>query len=147
MKKRVWILVGVLVLTVTIAVAAATPGSEEDPLISKSYLEGPFSDWVRELVSGQSASGGQTAPVFEVQSFSAGETVTFTAGTELILRMGKATVVATDKGGLADVTDGVDLANGTAFPPNHQLIVPVGDGRGFFAQEDLLVMVKGAVLE
>lgn len=141
MKKRVWILAAVLVLTVTFVVAATTPGSEEDPLVSKSYLEGPFADWVRELV------GTQPAAVYEVQSFSAGQTVTFTAGTELILRMGKATVVATEKGGLADVTDGVDLQNGAAFPSNHQLVVPVGDGRGLKAEENILVMVKGATLE
>lgn len=143
MKKgwKISVVVLLLIVTVAIAVVAATPGSEEDPLVSKSYLEGTFANWVRELV------GTQTSATFEVQSFSAGETVTFSAGTELILRMGKATVVATDKGGLADVTDGVDLANGAVFPANHQLIVPVGDGRGLLAQENILVLVKGKALE
>ena len=141
MKKRVWILSALLVLLVTFAVVAATPGSEEDPLISKSYLEGTFAQWVQSVVD------AKPTPVFEVLSFKKGQTVTFTAGTELVLRMGKATVVATDKGGLADVTDGVDLQNGVAFPSNHQLIVPVGDGRGLKAEEDILIMVKGSVLE
>ena len=140
MKKRVWLLVSLLVLTLTLVAVAANPGSEEDPLVSKSYLEGPFAQWVQELIHAQPAS------VYEVQSFSAGQTITFSAGTELILRMGKATVVATDKGGLADVTDGVDLQNGANFPSNHQLVVPVGDGRGLKAEENVLVMVKGKVL-
>lgn len=141
MKKRVWILVALMILALTFVVAAATPGTEEDPLVSKSYLEGPFAQWVQGLIA------EKPMPVFEVQAFKKGETVTFTAGTELILRMGKATVVSTEKGGLADVTDGIDLQNGASFPSNHQLVVPVGDGRGLKAEEDILVMVKGAVLE
>ena len=141
MKKRVWILAALLVLLLAVAALAATPGSEEDPLISKSYLEGTFAQWVQSVVD------AKPTPVFEVQSFKKGQTVTFTAGTELILRMGKATVVATDKGGLADVTEGVDLQNGSAFPSNHQLVVPVGDGRGLKAEEDVLVMDKGNVME
>ena len=58
--------------------------------------------------------------------------------------MGSATVIATQKGGLADTTGGYDLANGTAMPSNHLLIVPVNDGRGISANNDVLVMVKGA---
>ena len=143
MKKRAWILVALLLLAATVAVFAADPGSEGDPLITKSYLEGPFADWVR----GKIAENKVEPAVFTVQSFKKGEKVTFEAGTELILRMGKATVVATDKGGLADATDGYDLQNGMAFPSNHLLIVPVEDGRGLLAEEDILVMVKGAVLQ
>ena len=143
MKKRAWILIAILILAATVAVFAADPGSEGDPLISKSYLEGPFAEWVRGLVAENKAEPA----VFTVESFKKGEKVTFQAGTELILRMGKATVVATEKGGLADATDGFDLQNGAAFPSNHLLIVPVGDGRGLLAEEDVLVMVKGAVLQ
>ncbi len=143
MKKRAWILVALLLLATTVAVFAADPGSEGDPLISKSYLEGPFADWVRELINDNKSEPA----VFTVQSFKKGEKITFEAGTELILRMGKASVVATEKGGLADVTDGYDLQHGAAFPSNHLLIVPVGDGRGLLAEEDILIMVKGVVLK
>lgn len=74
---------------------------------------------------------------------SAGKQVICEAGTELILRMGKGTIIATAKGGLADTTIGYDLPNGYEMPSNHQLIVPVADGRGFQAETDVIVMVKG----
>ena len=64
-------------------------------------------------------------------------------GEMLILRMGKATVNATEKGGLADVTAGYDLADGEEMPANHHLIVPVADGRGITANNTVIVMVKG----
>ena len=65
------------------------------------------------------------------------------AGCELILRQGSANIIATTKGGLADTTVGGDLADGTAMPSNHLLIVPLDDGRGIQATSTVLVMVKG----
>ena len=64
-------------------------------------------------------------------------------GTEVVLRMGSAEIIATEKGGLADLTSGYDLPDGTAMPSNHHLIIPVGDGRGIEAQGTVIVLVKG----
>ena len=58
-----------------------------------------------------------------------GQTLMAEKGTELILRMGTANVIASQKGGLSDVTGGVDLADGGHLPSNHLLSVPLGDGR------------------
>ena len=65
------------------------------------------------------------------------------AGAELILRQGGGTIFSSLNGGLADVTEGVDLADGTPVPANHLLIVPVSDGRGFVAHGNVLVLVRG----
>lgn len=105
----------------------ADPGDSSDPIITLSYIE--------NVLKGEMS--------FKVVALSGGETLMCDAGAELILRMGSAEVVATAKGGLADVTDGADLPDGSYVPLNHQLVVPLSDGRGIYANEYVLVMVKG----
>lgn len=117
-------------LTVTYTVMA-NPGSEDDPVVSLSYLREIFKPEVKQEL------------VFQVVSVSQGQTIIGGAGSEMILRMGQARVVATNMGGLADVTYGTDLADGSNMPSNHQLIVPKDDGRGAQALTDCLIMVKG----
>jgi hypothetical protein len=135
----------------------AEPGSQDDPVITQSYLEEIVVPLIREDIDGKIAAltkridelavqkPGQSGQPdkFMVVSVKPGQKLIGGAGTELILRMGKATIIATQKGGLADTTTGVDLQNGAPMPANHLLIVPVDDGRGFTANEDVLVMVKG----
>ena len=87
-----------------------------------------------------STEGKQSFKVVEVAK---GKKVICEAGTELILRMGKATVIATKKGGLANVTGGYDLADGDNVPSNSLLIVPLSDGRGVYAEIDAILMIKG----
>ena len=50
----------------------------------------------------------------------------------------------TPRGGLANVTEAIDLADGVSVPPNSLLIVPFDDGRGIRATDEVLVLVKGA---
>ena len=80
---------------------------------------------------------------FQVVNMSKGDVLIGEAGTEIILRMGTAEIIATEKGGLADLTSGTDLANGTNMPANHHLVIPVDDGRGIKAKNKVIVMVKG----
>ncbi|MGE5484561.1 MAG: hypothetical protein ACM3X4_06060 [Ignavibacteriales bacterium] len=100
------------------------PGSQEDPLISKSYFD--------RFVS------------LQVVTVPAGKTLTCEAGTEIVLRAGKATAVGSDLGGLSDVTAGKDIQTGQAVTANHLLIVPRSDGRGLRASTEIVVMVRGA---
>lgn len=105
------------------AVAATTdPGSDADPVVTKSYVD--------QFVG------------LTVVQIKAGQTLTAEAGAEIILRSGQATVVEMTNG-LADVTEGKDLINGAAVPLNHLLIVPRSDGRGIKASTDGFVMVRG----
>lgn len=125
------------------------PGGADDPVVTKSYIVDNVIPEIKAYIDerfGVAASEGVVTPAsnkFLVVNVSAGKTVICGAGAELILRMGKGTIIATEKGGLADTTAGYDLANGTEMPSNHQLIVPVADGRGFRATSDVIVMIKG----
>lgn len=99
------------------------PGSAGDPLVSKSYVDSLL--------------------VFQVVTVPKDSTLVGEGGTEIVLRGGQATAVASANGGILDVSDGVDVANGVVIKPNHLLVVPRTDGRGVLAKTDLILMVKG----
>lgn len=126
---------GFAIITVCAVVVLATPGDEDNPLISKAYLENNFFTTVKEYVTSKTE--------FHVVSVEKGKSLIGSSGCELILRQGSGKIIATEKGGLADTTSGSDLANGAKMPANHLLIIPLGDGRGFTASENVLVLVKG----
>lgn len=135
MKKHFFtgLITGLVIVALCTVVVIASTGSENDPLVSKSYLESVFLNTVK------SETG------FKLVEINKGQKIVCNEGCELILRMGDATIFATELGGLSDVTAGIDLPTGTAMPLNHHLIVPVGDGRGITANKDaLLVLVKGS---
>lgn len=127
MKKRLAIIVGALCVMFVAGSYAAEPGTEADPLITKSYIE----------------SVVYPAMKFKVVDVPAGKSVICGAGTEMILRMGTCSVIGTQKGGLSDVTMGFDLSDGTAIQGNHLLIVPLDDGRGVRTSTDCIFMIKG----
>lgn len=81
--------------------------------------------------------------LYSVVNVPQGATLLGESGTEFVLRGGKATAIVTAKGGLLDATDGVDLGQGMAIKPNHQMVVPVSDGRGLLATTDVILIVKG----
>jgi hypothetical protein len=102
------------------------PGTAEDPIITKSYLDQFLTPQVVELPAGHSIIGQ--------------------AGTQFILRVGSAYCVAdptTTMGGLSDVTGGIDVKHQEPVQSNHLLIVPRSDGRGLLAQTDIVLLVWG----
>lgn len=131
LSKKLLALVLVLTFAAAVAVSAYDPDSSNDPLISKSYVDSTIIPYIDQSTA------------FSVVNLSANQMLIGQAGCEIILRMGTATVVATEKGGLCDTTIGGDWPNGYAVPGNHLLIVPVSDGRGIKAVTDIIVMVKG----
>ena len=148
-KLKFKVVAALVCLGMMFTVVLADPGTEADPLISKAYIDDVLMPRIEQFVESKIAglrgdgtnAGG--ADVFQVVNVASGEKVICSAGAELILRMGKATIIATEKGGLADTTAGFDLADGTSMPANHLLIVPVADGRGIEAKSDVIVMIKG----
>lgn len=102
---------------------AVVPGSQQDPLVSRSYVDGKLGVTIVEVP--------------------AGKRVTFSAGAEVIVRSGSATVIDSNLGGLADVTSGKDLRKGEQAPANHLLIVPRDDGRGLQIVTPVFLMVRG----
>jgi len=101
----------------------ADPGSNADPLVSKSYVD-QFTQW-------------------RVQNVTRGQQLVADAGLEFVVRAGEATAVVSPQGGVSDLTGGVDRKQGEALPTNHLLIVPRGDGRGLIAGSDLVLLVRG----
>lgn len=85
----------------------------------------------------------EPAPTWQVITLQKGEKLFAKAGCELILRAGKAYAMASVDGGVADLTEGVDLTTGTQVTTNHHLLVPRSDGRGLSFVESSYLMVKG----
>ena len=126
MKKRLVIILSVL-CAVFVVGSASAPGTTQDPLVTKSYID----------------SMVIPATKFQIVNVPADKTVIGAAGTEMILRMGECSIVGTQKGGVSDVTMGYDLADGVIVQGNHLLIVPLDDGRGVKTSTDCILMIKG----
>ncbi len=133
MKKSIlaiFCIVAIIASGVTLFSVFAEPGSSDDPIVTKSYIDSILSQ-IPE------------APSYRLVSMTDSQKLMCGAGTELILRQGRGTIFSSQSGGLADVTIGEDLADGMSVPANHLLIVPVSDGRGFTAHGNVLVLVRG----
>lgn len=141
MNKRSIVLtiaaVFLLFATAAFAAESAEPGSADDPVVTKSYVDAR----IAELKS--DADGGSSA-VFGAVSVEKGKKLIGGGGTELILRSGSAAAIDNGADGLSDLTAGKDLKGGAPVTKNHLLLVPRDDGRGILAQSDIWIMVKGA---
>ena len=144
-KFRVAFLMFILIILVsTIISVFAEVADGDDPLVSLSYIQNKVIPELKEYIDSKIASGKGGSSTFEVVELKKGKAVLCGKSTELILRMGSATIIATEKGGLADTTSGFDLGNGENMPANHLLVVPLNDGRGFRAEADVIVLIKGS---
>ncbi|MDK2888484.1 MAG: hypothetical protein PWP72_1362 [Thermoanaerobacter sp.] len=117
------------------------PGSETDPLVSKSFVEEYVARYVSEALGEGRGSGDFQ---WRVASVPAGQEFTGGAGMEFILRTGRAVAVDPTGSGIPDVTAGTNLSAGREVAPNHLYIIPRSDGRGLRAQTDVIVMYRGA---
>ncbi len=152
-KRKISVILAVCIAIAGVfAVFAAEPGTEGDPVVTLSYItEKVIPDiyaYIDSKISGKidgvaSSGVASDAAVFSVVEVPSGREVICNAGCEIILRSGKAKVIATAKGGIADATAGCDLPNGSEAPSNHLMIVPVDDGRGVYADTDCILMIKG----
>ena len=120
----------------TVAYAAnANAGSQTDPLVTKSYLYGPFLNDVHSLVDQtvderkaeleQAAQGQGSGNVFTVVTLRRGQTLVGDVGCEVMLRVGTATCGSSDSVGLIDTTTGANLGNGGALVTNHLYMVTI----------------------
>ena len=126
MRKGFLIITTAAVLLLACAIAWAAngaPGSEDDPVASKSYVDSRASFQAVELAEGQRLIGA--------------------GGTEIILRSGEATAIDNGENGVSDLTSGADLLTGAQVIANHLLLVPRDDGRGINALTAAWVMVRG----
>ncbi|WP_438492995.1 hypothetical protein [Paenibacillus sp. IHBB 3054] len=139
------------------------PGTSEDPVVTKSYVDQQIQKAIQGGTIATQAPAATPTPAaiptptatpsqnkgdeVEIVDVKAGQTLIAGAGAEFIVRAGKAAIYSQDSNGVADLTDGADLVNGTAVPSNHLLSFPRA-GRGIVVQEGqaggLVVMVRGA---
>lgn len=127
--------------------ANASPGSQSDPLVTLSYLNGNFTNQVKTMVDQTvtqrraemeqslknilSGSGGTvTSPntgsgIFTVVTLAQGQSLVGQVGCEVMLRVGTASCVSEDSVGLIDTTSGSVLGNGQALTVNHLYMVTI----------------------
>ena len=143
------ILLLVAVLGAVGVYAAARYGSQEDPLVAKSYLtdvvEKEITDYtdaqIRAAVSDAQgrvqAQIRAAAGVFETVRLTAGQTLACEPGTEVVLLSGSVTA----SGDLTDTTLGEALNEG-ALSANHLYLA--GDNAVLTAAGDATLMVRGS---
>lgn len=145
--KKIISIVTITAIVCTLVYAFAAPGTNDDPLVSLSYITDTLIPEIHQYVDQKVAniSGGSsgTAETFNVVDVKAGQTVKVGKGCEMILRMGSGTIIASQSGGLSDVTAGYDLSDGENMPSNHLIICPLDDGRGIKVTATGKIMIKG----
>ncbi|MGI6728407.1 MAG: hypothetical protein ACOX4P_07660 [Anaerovoracaceae bacterium] len=138
-KRKITVTIVLLVFIIaTVAVGAETyePGSKEDPVVTKSYVDS-------QIAALKSDDGTISPEAFKAVEVKKGKRLIGSGGTELILRSGEALAIDNGADGLSDLTGAKDLKEGMPVIKNHHIIVPRDDGRGISASTDLWVMVKG----
>lgn len=138
-----------LIVTVHAQGASQKPGSAEDPLVTKSYVDQQVAKLVsEELAKRGSAGSGGTSNANEMKIVTVGnkQRLIADAGSEVIVRTGQAVAYVTDNTGLSDVTDGKNISHGQPVLKDHLILFP-RDGRGIMPNPNqkngLIVMVRG----
>ncbi len=171
-KTNKWWRTGVLAISFILAgfilgqavsVGSTTaPGSEGDPLVTVSWVKSTISQYLQEeqshrqqlaerLQKLEEAVTKQPFPAentsstrgLEIVSAAAGEKLLTGTGTEIILRSGRAKVLAGAGGGLSDLTAGGDLTTGQQIKSNHLLLSARDDGRGAVLESQAIFLVHG----
>ena len=123
---------------------AADPGSQSDPLVSKSYVDKKIEEALGAVSEGTTGNtSGGSADTYVPVSATAGGIIIGHEGTEIILRSGSATAFVGGENGLVNATTGAELMNGAAVEKNNILIIPRFDGRGVQAATDAWFIIKG----
>ncbi|KIL36740.1 hypothetical protein SD71_06640 [Cohnella kolymensis] len=121
------------------------PGSTDDPIVTKSYVDRKIAEATGVGPVGGGAGAGESSKL-QVVTVPLGKKIVVQDGGELIVRSGKAVAYSTDANGLSDMTDGLDIAPGKPVGTNHLILFPRG-GRGVQADPKqkfgLIVLVRG----
>jgi hypothetical protein len=154
------VLMGVLLVSSTTSANTTLPGSVEDPLITKSYMDEQVNKVKAELktelkaelkaeIKAEMGNGGGSATgsgaKLVVVKLETGQFLVAREGTEVIVRSGHVVGTLSPGGdGIPDLTEGVDI-KGTKIAHNHLLLFPRDDGRGIkVLQGPSYVMIRGS---
>ena len=129
--------------------SVAQPGTEGDPVVSKSYVDEEISKLNAKIQELEAKLEKQSASKFEVVELKSGQKLIAGESTEIIVRAGKTLAISGKYGdGLSDLTtdeaDKGNLAADQIVPLNHLLLAARDDGRGIKAvSSKVYVLVKG----
>lgn len=170
--KRKWKIAAAAVCTlVLITVAyAATAGSQDDPLVTLSYLNNIFrpqvedsvdqaaadqgeqvrqdldqaiQSWDEQIQDAIGGAGSSSNAVFQVVTLSQGQTLVGDVGCEVMLRIGSALCLSDSAPGLIDVSAGTTLNNGEELVTNHLYMVTISTRSVQAASGTVKVLVRG----
>lgn len=161
-------LVGIITVSLIMAKPVfSDPGSQDDPLVTLSYVENRVNqiiyyidekiksltdsveqnkediEQISKITGKENINSVSTTSNLEVVELTSGQSLICKNGTEIILRGGKAKAIASELGGICDVTSGQDIGMGQDIPANHLLIIPRDDGRGVYVEEYGIFLVRG----
>ena len=169
MKKTIRIVLIVLAAALLLGIAAlavdaaASAGSEDDPLVTLSYINDVFVPYITDLfrkdleekeavlqesleerVAALEGAGVGTAGSsdYVVETLEAGQTLICRRGAELMLRIGRASVTAASTPGLVDTSTTANLNDGEELEVNHLYMVTIND-HGVKALETVKILVRG----
>jgi len=166
LKRKILTAAGVCVAVifavgVVLSIAAGNYGTEEDPLVTLSYLNDVLTKQITEQVNAdfdaklntletafnskvdELLTSDRVSASYVVLTLSKGQTVKCSVGAEIIHRLGSTVCVSDGETGLIDNTDAGVLRNGDALSANHLYLVSI-DGRGLKATSDsATVLIRG----
>ena len=118
------VIVAFIMMEIPSAISFAGIGGQDDPVVTKRYVDDLNAYRAVEVSEGSIILGG--------------------SGSELILRSGRAYVYSETKDGLVNATTGHELYNGDEVLLNNMLIVSRDDNRGLMMSEDSWILVRGS---
>lgn len=173
-RHRKLLITGVLTIGI-IAIATSSgkasftdPGSKDDPIVSRSYVEGRI-DQVKLYIdqkiksvvevseankvkiakleerSGQFNNETKGESRFQALTLQAGQKLIGIEGTEIIVRGGRVRAVVPESagGGLVAINTPLDIKNNEIVPINNLILISRNDGRGISAEIKSYFLVKG----
>ena len=166
--KKIAVLLVIAALTLTVSAASSNSyDSENDPLVSLSYVEQVLKpeiiekakeDIIKELKNqypnlGDASTGGSediANSEFEVVHLRGGQILMAESSCEIIMTAGSGKVLITSETNLAagvglnDLTSGNRLLANDSLPAGHLVLIPRADGRGVAViSSEAYFMVRG----
>ena len=126
-------LAGAFFLGKRVGASSGTPGSVNDPLITKSYLESRLSDV---------GAGGTSSAGYKKVSVKKGGVLTCNYGAVIVLYKGSARV--SDSGSLINITGGTVFNKGDTIAKYESYLVPES-GCGVKADSDSIIFLLGEI--
>ncbi len=133
------------VISLAAFVYAASPGTTDDPLVSKSYVEKLINEAFQNnsVITNPAVNTSNSTSNYVPVNVKIGQKLIGEEGTEIILRSGRGFGYVSTESGIVDITQGTEVFNNEEIIKNHMLIIPRDDGRGIRIVEDSWFLVKG----